>query len=145
MTRLPLFLIAFLPLVGCLEYTPLYKVGTTELEANVTRAQCNTFAANTVPPLIVTDWIPVYNREGRIVGSRTEVYDANEGKRHTAVRTCMESQGFRRVSIPYCPKEYLETNNYRALTKAPQLTPSICAVRQSGGKKVLIDLNNPVN
>lgn len=129
---------------GCLEYTPMYKVGATTQETNVTRAQCNTYAVNTVPPMIIRDWIPIYNSEGRIVGHHYEVYDANEGRRRTEQRQCMERAGFARVSIPMCTEAQLAGRSFRPLTTSPPLTESICAVRQEGGNRVLIDLNKPV-
>ena len=145
MKRLSLSFVALASLSACLDYTPMYKVGASTQEANVTRAQCNTYAANTVPPMIINDLIPIFGADGRVIGYRNEIYDANEGRRNSAVQRCMEQQGYSRVSIPYCPKEALEGRNYRPLTTSPPLGPSICAVRQSGGSRVLVDLNKPVN
>lgn len=145
MKRAIIPLCAITVLAGCLEYTPMYKVGATTQETNVTRAQCNTFAANTVPVIMVTDWIPIYGADGRIIGHRTEVYDANEGRRYSEQRRCMEQQGYSRVSIPYCKDEDLAGRSYRPLTTSPPLTSSICAIRQDGGRRVLIDLNKPAN
>ncbi|PSL17339.1 membrane lipoprotein lipid attachment site-containing protein [Shimia abyssi] len=144
MKKTVFFLTTLAVLTGC-EYTPMYKEGATPQETNVTQAQCNTFAANTVPPHIVTDWYPIYGANGQVIGSRPETYDINEGRRHTAVKNCMQEQGFTRASIPYCPKDALETNEYRPLPKSPPLTDTICAVRQSDGSRVLIDLSKPVN
>ena len=143
MNRLYVTLISVSALAGCLEYTPMYTVGVTTQEANVTRAQCNTYAANTVPVMLITDWIPIYGANGRIIGHRTEGYDANEGRRYSEQQRCMEREGFERVSIPYCKDEDLAGRSYRPLTTSPPLTGSICAVRQEGGKRVLIDLNKP--
>ena len=98
---------ALIGLSGCLEYTPMYKVGASTQESNVTRAQCNTYAAQTVPPMIIQDWIPVFGANGRVVGHRLETYDANEGRRNTTVKNCMSEQGFDRVSIPYCTDDQL--------------------------------------
>lgn len=144
MLRFPLIALTMLALTGC-EYTPMYKVGASTQESNVTRAQCNTYAANTVPPHIVTDWYPIFDNKGRVVGHRPETYDINEGRRHTEVRNCMQQQGFARVSIPYCKKEQIEGREFRPLTNSPPITDSICAIRQSGGKRVLVDLNQPIN
>ena len=145
MKRLFPILLAASVLTGCLEYTPMYKVGATTQETNVTRAQCNTYAANTVPVLLVTDWIPIFGADGRVIGHRTEVYDANEGRRYSEQQRCMERAGFSRVSIPYCKDEDIAGRSYRPLTTSPPLTGSICAIRQDGGGRVLIDLNKPVN
>lgn len=128
---------------GCLEYTPMYKVGVTTQEANVIRAQCNTYAANTVPVIMVRDWVPIYGANGQIVSGYWEVYDANEGRRHSEQKRCMEEAGFQRVSIPYCKDEQLAGRSYKPLTTSPPLTSSICAVRQEGGGRVLIDLSKP--
>lgn len=136
-------LFAITALGGCLEYTPMYKVGATTHETNVTRAQCNTFAANSVPVMLVTDWIPIYGANGRIVGHRTEVYDANEGRRYSEQQHCMEREGYSRVSIPYCKDEDIAGRSYRPLTTSPPLTGSICAIRQQGGGRVIVDLNKP--
>lgn len=141
----PAALAALTVLAGCLEYTPLYKVGATTQETNVTRAQCNTLAANTVPPMIIQDWVPIYGANGRVIGHRIEVYDANEGRRHSTVQKCMEQQGFSRVSIPYCSDDQIAGRSFRPLTKSPQLTESICAIRQPDRGRVLIDLNQPVS
>ncbi|WP_299350509.1 hypothetical protein [uncultured Shimia sp.] len=132
-------------LTGCLEYTPMYKVGATTQETNVTRAQCNTFAANTVPVIIVRDWIPIFGANGRVVGGYYETYDANEGRRFSVQRQCMEQQGYERVSIPYCKEEQIAGRGYKPLTTSPPIGPSICAVKQDGGGRVLIDLNQPAS
>lgn len=143
MKRVLIPLVASATLAGCLEYTPMYKVGATQHETNVTRAQCNTYAANTVPPMIIRDWIPIFGPNGEIVGQRVEYYDANEGRRHSTVQKCMEQQGFQRVKIPYCKEDQMAGRSYKPLTRSPQLTPSICAVKQPDGGRVLIDLNKP--
>lgn len=130
-------------LSGCLQYTPMYKVGATVRESNVARAQCNSYAAQTVPPMIIQDWWPVTDGQGRVIGHRYEVFDANEGRRNATVRTCLEQQGFARVTIPMCKAEQIEGRNYRPLTVSPPITPDICAVRQSDGSRVLIDLSKP--
>lgn len=145
MKRLTLSVVALAGLAGCLEYTPMYKVGVSTQEANVTRAQCNTYAANTVPPMIIQDWVPIYGANGKIVGHRVEYYDANEGRRHSTVQKCMEQQGYQRVSIPYCTDDQIAGRSYRPLTTSPQLTGSICAIKQPEGGRVLIDLNKPVS
>jgi len=134
---------ALIGLSGCLEYTPMYKVGASTQESNVTRAQCNTYAAQTVPPMIIQDWIPVFGANGRVVGHRLETYDANEGRRNTTVKNCMSEQGFDRVSIPYCTDDQLAGKSYAPLKNSPPLTGSICAIRQKDGGRVLIDLSKP--
>ncbi|WP_435136661.1 hypothetical protein [Pseudopelagicola sp. nBUS_19] len=144
MTHFSLALITISVLAAC-EYTPMYKVGASEQETNVTQAQCNTFAANTVPPMIITDRYPVYDNRDQIVGYRSEVYDVNEGRRHTAVRTCMQEQGFSRINIPYCKNEQLKGRDFTALQQSPPITDSVCAVRQPSGNHVLIDLNQSLN
>ena len=145
MVRLTLSLAVVVGLAGCLEYTPMYKIGADTQETNVTRGQCNTYAANTVPPMIIQDWIPIYGANGRIVGHRVEYYDANEGRRHSTVQKCMEEQGFQRVSIPFCTDDQMAGRAYRPITNSPPLTGSICAVKQPGGGRVLIDLSKPTN
>lgn len=143
MKHLTLSLVMVTGLAGCLEYTPMYKVGATNQENNVTRAQCNTYAANTVPIVIIRDVYPVYDSSGRIITYRHEVYDMNEGRRHTVVRECLQGQGFERVTIPYCKDEQIAGRSYKPLTNSPPITGSICAVRQPDGSRVLIDLNKP--
>lgn len=143
MRHLLLLIAALTGLAGCLEYTPMYKVGVTPHESNVAQAQCNTFAANTVPILLVRDVIPVYDSNGNVVSYIHEVYDANEGRRHSVVKQCLTDQGFERVTIPYCSDEQLAGKTYRPLTTNPPITDSICAIRQPGGNRVLIDLTKP--
>ena len=143
MKRLTFSIFATFLVTGCLEYTPMYKVGATTQETNVTRAQCNTYAANTVPVMLITDWIPIYGADGRIIGHRTEVYDANEGRRYSEQQRCMEREGFARVSIPYCKDEDLAGRSFKPLTTSPPITDSICAIRQQGGGRVIVDLNKP--
>lgn len=130
-------------LSGCLSYTPMYKVGATVQESNVARAQCNTYAAQTVPPMIIEDWWPVRDGQGRVIGHRYEVFDANEGRRNATVRSCLEQQGFERVSIPMCKTEQIDGRSFRPLTVSPPITPGICAIRQTDGSRVLIDLSKP--
>jgi len=133
-----------LGLASCTEFSTMYQVGKTKTEHNVDQAQCNRQAADRFPPRIVTDWWPIYNAEGRVVGQRPESYDINEGPRYTEVRNCMNARGYQRVTIPYCTDEQLAGRSFEPLTVAPTLTPNICGLRKQGGGRVIIDLNKPL-
>lgn len=135
---------ALVVLSGCTEFSTYYKEGVTKSDLNIAKGQCNRAAADAYPPNIVTDWWPIYDRFGRIVSQRAEQYDLNEGARNTAVRDCMNANGFERVQIPYCKDEQLGDNHYAKLEVAPELTPSICGLRTENGGRVLIDLNKPI-
>ena len=133
-----------LSLAGCTEFSTFYQVGKTKTDRNVDQAQCNRIAADSFPPNIVTDWWPIYNAEGRIVGSRPETYDINEGRRYSAARECMVSRGYERVTIPFCKDEQVAGRSFAPIRVAPELTPNICGLRTEDGKRVLIDLSKPL-
>ncbi len=143
-TTIVLSLTASLILAGCTEYSTQYRVGNTKTETNVDQAACNRFAADTVPIYLVTDWIPRYGKDGRIIGHRVETYDINEGRRHTAVRECMAELGYQRVSIPFCKSKDVEGKSFAPITGSPPLTPTMCGLRQEGGQRVLVDLSQPL-
>ncbi len=145
MKQIILSFIAIASLSGCLKYTPMYKVGATQQESRITQAQCHNFAAETVPVLLIHESFPIYDDQGKLIGFTHEVFDANEGRRHSVAKNCMLSEGYQRVSIPYCEDEQIAGRNYTPLTILPPLTENICAIRQRGGSRVLIDLSKPVN
>jgi hypothetical protein len=130
-------------LSGCTEFSTMYQPGKTKTERNVDQAQCNRVAADQFPPWIVTDWWPIYNAAGEVIGQRPESYDVNEGRRYTAARECMQSKGYGRVTIPYCKDEQLAGRAYAPITVAPELGPNICGLRTENGR-VLIDLTKPI-
>ncbi|MDO6522383.1 hypothetical protein Q4578_12345 [Shimia thalassica] len=136
--------LAVFALVSCTEYSQMYKVGASTTQTNVDQAQCNTFAAQTVPPMIINDWIPIFDSRGRVVGHRVESYDANEGRRYSAVNSCMTERGYQRTTIPYCKPEDIKGKSFAPLSNSPAITPSICAVKQDGGGKILVDLTKPL-
>lgn len=135
----------FVVLSGCTQFGTYYKEGVTKSELNIDRGQCNSAAAAAYPPRIVTDWWPIYDGNGRIVGQRPEQYDINEGARHSAVRSCMAEKGYEKVQIPYCKDEQLGENHYAKIEVAPELSPSICGLRTEDGGRVLIDLSKPIS
>lgn len=132
-----------LSLIGCTEFSTMYQPGKTKTERNVDQAQCNRFATDTNPPHIVTDWVPIFDSEGRYRGQRPESYDINEGRRHTAARNCMLEKGYQRVTIPYCKDEQIAGRSFAPIEVAPQITPNICGIRTDNGR-VLIDLSKPI-
>ncbi|MEQ9693325.1 hypothetical protein [Shimia sp. SDUM112013] len=136
--------LALAVLAGCTEYSQFYKVGASSTQTNSDQAHCNTFAAQTVPPMIITDWRPIFDSRGRIVGQIPETYDVNEGRRYSVANQCMVDRGYQKTTIPYCKSEDIEGKSYAPLTNSPPITPSICAIRQDGGRKVLVDLNKPL-
>ncbi len=133
-----------LALSSCTEFTTFYQPGMTKTQRNVDQAQCNRVASDRFPPYIVTDWYPIYNSDGRIIGHRPEQYDVNAGKRYTEARNCMTERGYQRVTIPYCKDEQLAGRNYAPIQVAPELSDNICGLRTEGNNRVLIDLSKPI-
>lgn len=136
--------LAILLLSGCTEFRTMYKVGNTKTETNIDQGQCNSFAANAYPPRIVTDWIPIYDSEGRVRGHRVEQYDINESRRIEGARDCMVQKGYEWATVPYCKDEQIGGRSYAPITTNPPMSANICGLRQEGGGRVLIDLSKPI-
>ncbi|WP_372885443.1 hypothetical protein [Shimia sp.] len=143
MTRHLLPLIALAALAGCLDYTPMYKVGAPLAATESVRAQCTADATLEFPVNLIREVEPIFDDDGNVIGYSTTVFDINEGRRVSAARACMQAQGYQRVTIPYCEDAQIAGRAYRPLTIAPPLSDSICALRQPGGQRALIDLGRP--
>jgi len=130
-------------LSSCTEFREMYKPGATNTQRNIDQGACNTDAATRYPPRIVTDWVPIYNAEGRVISHRIEQYDINEARRREGARSCMVARGYEWATIPYCKDEQIAGRSYAPITKMPALSSNICGMRTDQGR-VLIDLSKPL-
>lgn len=143
MKRCTLSLIALAALAGCLDYTPMYKVGAPLAATQTVQAQCTAEATLQFPVSLIREIEPIFDDDGNVIGYSTTVFDLNEGRRVSAARACMQAQGYQRVAIPYCEDQQIAGRAYRPLTIAPPLGETICVLRQPGGQRAIIDLAKP--
>ncbi|TCL09329.1 hypothetical protein BXY66_1374 [Shimia isoporae] len=130
-------------IAGCTDFRQMYKPGVTRTELNIDQGACNSEAASRYPPRIVTDWVPIFDAQGRVISHRIEQYDINEARRREGARSCMIARGYEWATIPFCKDEQIAGRSFAPVTKLPALTPNICGMRTDRGR-VLIDLSKPL-
>ena len=128
---------------GCTEFREMYKPGVTSTQRNIDQGACNSEAAQLYPPRIVTDWVPIFNAEGKVVSHRVEQYDINQSRRTSGARSCMIAKGYTWATIPYCKDEQIAGRSFAPITKLPNFSENICGLRTDQGR-VLIDLSKPL-
>ncbi|MGR3713653.1 MAG: hypothetical protein ACU0A6_11100 [Shimia sp.] len=143
MKKTALLCAALTLVVGCTEFRQMYKPGVSRTQLNIDQGGCNAQSANAYPPRIVTDWVPIFNGDGQVIGHRVEQWDLNEARRIEGARSCMVAQGYQWATIPYCKDEQIAGRSYAPLTTLPALSSNICGMRGDKGR-VLIDLSKPL-
>ncbi len=122
-----------------------YKEGEKVARAATDLASCKASALKQFPKDIRLRYLPPFYPPYGYYGpysyygySSPQRYDANEGKRETAVKQCMADQGYIPAKIPACSAELAKITPAQTTVILPPLTENSCVIRyQSGGWQIV--------